>query len=249
MKILVVAGDGVIFRALARELVGAIAAGHELRLATEATAIGAWSVLRQRVRRSGLWRGLDQFAFKVFDMLFLRRVQERQARRQLEAAGAAAEPIPRLGSDEGLAYLRAGGFDIVVCLGTSIVSAQALALARHGFINVHPGVLPAYRGTGNLWAVVNQDWDNIGCTVHWMTEKIDAGALIAVDRLRRVPNGLWEIHITALKCGVASLARLINAGELLQARVDASGQPSRYYGWYGFADYARFKKALGKRTR
>ena len=124
-----------------------------------------------------------------------------------------------------------------------------MSIPKHGFINIHPGVLPSYRGTGNLWAVLNQDWANVGCTVHWMTEKIDAGHVIAIERLQQIPASLWDIHIEAMRAGIASLARIIRSGALLDAHVDMSGQPSRYYGWYGFIDYIRFAVILAGRRR
>jgi len=248
MKFLIVAGDSVIFQQLAQELFAAIGESHEVEVATESAGVGALKVFRQRIRKSGLLRGIDQFAFKAFDLFFLRRQQERSARRQWNKSIPVAR-IPPLNSPAGVAHLRQGHFDAVICIASSIIGKEALATPKHGFINIHPGVLPLYRGTGNLWAVLNRDWENIGCTVHWMTEKIDAGKIIAIERLQRIPASLWDIHIEAMRVGIAALARIIRSGSLPDAQVDVSAQSGRYYGWYGFIDYIRFAMILAGRRK
>jgi hypothetical protein len=245
MRFLVVTGEPVIFRAIGQELATALAAGHQVSIAVETQATGAWAVLRDRIRRSGVQRGLDQFAFKVFDLLCLRRREGRAAQDRLQP-----RPVDRLSSlnaPDGLAYLRAGRFDVVICIASSIVRAPALALPVHGFVNIHPGVLPEYRGTGNLWAVAQGDWERVGYTVHWMTERIDVGRIVSVGRLHPIPGGLWALHVAALRAGAAALADLVQRGTLLEADVDVAGRRSHYFGWYGFGDYLRFTRMLRER--
>ncbi len=246
MRLLIVAGDHVIFQRLAQELAEGIGAAHELTLAAEAVRLTPRAIWRQRVRRSGFWRALDQVLFKVFDMLWLRRREEAEARRCLDPARP-FQRIPSLNSPPGLEWLRQGRFDVVIGLATSIIGAQALALPRHGFINIHPGVLPAYRGTGNLWPVLRHDWGHVGCTVHWMTREIDVGRVLAVVRLQRWPDGLWALHVAALRAGCAALAEIIQRGRLLHTHLDLRGESSGYYGWYGFVDYLRFRRAQAQR--
>ena len=246
MKILVVAGANPIFQALARDFCDAVDASHSVELVTETASLNPWKLLRDRIRRSGVPRGLDQLAFKIFDMLILRRSHERAARQALHGR-AAPRPCPALDSAEGMAFLAAVQADIVVCVATSIVPAGALAVARHGFINIHPGVLPAYRGTGNLWAVINHDWRNVGATVHWMTPKIDVGTVIAIERLQDLPSGLWGLHVASIERGLKALVDLVNRDRLLTTTVDIAGQTARYYGWYGFGDYFRYLRAHKRR--
>ncbi|MBP8100869.1 MAG: hypothetical protein KAY54_03210 [Burkholderiaceae bacterium] len=248
MKLLIVAGDHVIFHRLAQELAAGIGDAHELTLATEAVHLSPRVIWRQRVQRSGFWRALDQLVFKVFDMLWLRRREETDARQRLDAARP-LQRIPALNSPQGLEWLRQGRFDVVIGLATSIIAAQALALPRHGFINIHPGVLPAYRGTGNLWPVLRHDWKQVGCTVHWMTSEIDVGRILALVRLSSWPDGLWALHVAALRAGCAALADIVQRGNLLHAQLDVTGETSAYYGWYGFMDYLRFRRAQAQRPR
>ena len=246
MKVLVVAGGSAIFQRLAQELAAEIGHAHAVTLAREDQTVALGSVWKQRLRRSGFFKAIDQLAFKAFDMWVLRRRREAQASARLDPQLPLAS-LPALSSAAGMAELRRGGYDVVIGIATSIVSPAALSIPRHGFVNVHPGVLPEYRGTGNLWAVINRDWRRIGCTVHWMTERIDAGGIIAIEHLRDWPSDLWGLHEAALRAGCRALAASLISGALLNTRIDVSGRESRYFGWYGFVDYLRFKRALRHR--
>lgn len=69
---------------------------------------------------------------------------------------------------------------------------DVLELPRLGVLNVHPSALPKYRGPSPVpWAIRNGDLC-MGITIHRMTERIDAGPVLAqVDGLP-IPE-----HVTA----------------------------------------------------
>ena len=57
------------------------------------------------------------------------------------------------------------------------VSARVLASVKHGVVNVHPGLLPDYRGCSAVeWAIYNDE--KVGNTAHFMSEGYDAGPVI-----------------------------------------------------------------------
>jgi methionyl-tRNA formyltransferase len=75
---------------------------------------------------------------------------------------------------------------------------DVLAVPRLGALNVHPAALPKYRGPSPvLWAIRNGD-PYMGITAHRMTERIDAGPILAqVDDLplpdRVTSQDVWEL--------------------------------------------------------
>jgi methionyl-tRNA formyltransferase len=83
------------------------------------------------------------------------------------------------------------------------LSPEVLAVPRLGALNIHPSALPKYRGPSPvLWAIWNGD-PNMGVTVHRMTDRIDAGPILAqVDDLPlpdRVTNqDVWRLEQMAL---------------------------------------------------
>lgn len=80
---------------------------------------------------------------------------------------------------------------------------DVLAVPRLGVLNVHPSALPRYRGPSPvLWAIRGGD-PYLGVTVHRMTERIDAGPVLAqVDDLplpdRVTSQDVWELIKAAL---------------------------------------------------
>jgi len=67
-----------------------------------------------------------------------------------------------------------------------MLPASVLGAARRGALNIHGSMLPKYRGRAPVnWAIVNGETET-GASLHYMTAKPDAGAL--VDQ-QRVPIG------------------------------------------------------------
>jgi methionyl-tRNA formyltransferase len=58
-----------------------------------------------------------------------------------------------------------------------------LAAPRHGFLNLHPSLLPAYRGPHPLFWALRDGLRESGVTVHWMDEELDRGDIALQQRL------------------------------------------------------------------
>jgi methionyl-tRNA formyltransferase len=80
---------------------------------------------------------------------------------------------------------------------------DVLLVPKLGVLNVHPSALPRYRGPSPvLWAIRNGD-PYLGVTVHRMTERIDAGPVLAqIDDLplpdQITSQDVWELIKAAL---------------------------------------------------
>jgi methionyl-tRNA formyltransferase len=60
-----------------------------------------------------------------------------------------------------------------------LFSPDALAVPQSGCVNMHPTLLPKYRGQGpNVWPLVEGDTET-GQTIHWLDAGIDSGDIIA----------------------------------------------------------------------
>lgn len=61
----------------------------------------------------------------------------------------------------------------------NIFSPDYISIPPMGFINIHPGLLPKYRGSvPTLWALLNNE-EEIGSTIHYIDQGIDSGDIIA----------------------------------------------------------------------
>jgi methionyl-tRNA formyltransferase len=85
----------------------------------------------------------------------------------------------KIGSSESIAALQELEADlfVVVAYGQYIPSA-VLKLPANGSINLHPSLLPKYRGASPIqWAIANGD-EITGVTILYVSEKMDAGDII-----------------------------------------------------------------------
>lgn len=60
-----------------------------------------------------------------------------------------------------------------------LIPPRLLALPRHGFLNVHPSLLPDFRGPDPLFWQFRQGVNPVGVTVHWMDAGLDTGDIAA----------------------------------------------------------------------
>lgn len=70
------------------------------------------------------------------------------------------------------------GPDLIVLGKSRILQPHIFRIPRIGVLNVHPGLLPEYRGVDVIaWAIRNDD--PLGVSVHWVDAGIDTGPIVA----------------------------------------------------------------------
>lgn len=77
---------------------------------------------------------------------------------------------------------------VLVACFTQRLPAAVLRVPRWGCLNLHPSLLPAYRGPAPLFWQLRDGMTDIGVTVHWMDERLDTGD-IAAQRPLTLPEG------------------------------------------------------------
>jgi len=104
--------------------------------------------------------------------------------------------------------------DIIILAHTGIVRRDLLKTAKIGVLNAHPGILPYYRGIDCArWAIYNDEFYKIGCSVHWVDEGIDTGDIIAkklykftgTETIYSLDENLYDLCVLLLTQVVSSL--------------------------------------------
>jgi methionyl-tRNA formyltransferase len=107
-----------------------------------------------------------------------------------------------------------------------ILQPDVLAVPRHGAVNVHGALLPAYRGANvTEWALINGERET-GVTIHAMDSGIDTGPIIAQ---RRVPIGFEDTWLDVRRrVGAATESLLAETmPEILAGRAEIGPQDAR----------------------
>ena len=76
--------------------------------------------------------------------------------------------------------MEAEGIELVVLAGfMRILNDAFVAHWSHKLINIHPSLLPAFKGTNVYERMINEGVKIAGCTVHFVVPEMDSGPIIA----------------------------------------------------------------------
>lgn len=104
------------------------------------------------------------------------------------------------------AALKAHNIDFVACAGFMRVLGKNFVQAWAGkLINIHPSLLPKYKGLKTHERAIEAKDKTHGCTVHWVTEGVDDGEIIAQSELNLSPKDTPETlakRVQALEYGL-----------------------------------------------
>ena len=65
-----------------------------------------------------------------------------------------------------------------------ILSKNFIKSFRHKIINIHPSLLPKYKGLNTYERVLRNKEKLSGCTVHYVTPKLDSGKIILQKKIQ-----------------------------------------------------------------
>jgi len=98
-----------------------------------------------------------------------------------------------------------------------IIPKNILELPKHGTLNIHPSLLPKYRGSSPLQEQILNDEKNIGVTIMLMDEKVDHGPIIAQEKVE-ILN--WPVKFDELKMILAKVGARLYANNLENWQAD-----------------------------
>lgn len=102
--------------------------------------------------------------------------------------------------------------DYILLLGAPVIKPPLFTLARHGTLNWHHGLSPRYRGSDCvLWAMANNDFDQIGFTIHFVSEIVDGGKIILQRKIAvRKDVGFGEAIADVARQGMNGFVEVVD---------------------------------------
>ena len=115
--------------------------------------------------------------------------------------------------DEIIALFNAYEVDMIVMAGwMKVVSKKFCDEFAGRIINLHPSLLPKYKGLHAVEQAMQAGEEETGCTVHFVNEYLDSGAIIKQQVVPRLPNDTVESLTRAIQQAEHSLLpSVINA--------------------------------------
>jgi methionyl-tRNA formyltransferase len=107
---------------------------------------------------------------------------------------------------------------VVVAYG-KLIPRAVFDLPKFKTINLHPSLLPKYRGAAPIeWAIINGETET-GVTVQLINEKLDAGDVLSQEKIAiqndMTAGELYEIIMPAGASLIASTIRRIEKGDII----------------------------------
>lgn len=104
-----------------------------------------------------------------------------------------------------------------------LLSDEFVRLFRWRILNIHPSLLPAFRGSSAIASALDSGVKITGCTVHFVDEGIDEGpilmqAAVPMDENDTQDSLLLKIHKKEHEIYVASLALLLQGKVRIDGR-------------------------------
>ena len=82
--------------------------------------------------------------------------------------------------------------DYIVLAGwMRILSSKFIQAFKDKIINIHPSLLPKYKGLDSIQRALNNKDEVTGCTVHMVTEELDSGKIL----MKEEPKSLYKMTI------------------------------------------------------
>ncbi|MFN8497848.1 MAG: formyltransferase family protein [Anaerolineae bacterium] len=136
-------------------------------------------------------------------------------------AGIPALEIGRLGGQDIVATLAAYAPDVIcVACFPYLLPPRLLAVPRHGGFNVHPSLLPAYRGPSPLFWVYRDGLEHAGVTIHHMDAGADTGDIAAQRRVEITDGTRYgDAELLLSRIGGEMLADVLEAVATEQLRL------------------------------
>jgi methionyl-tRNA formyltransferase len=137
--------------------------------------------------------------------------------------------------------------DLIISLRYGVIlKSRVISVPKFGVINLHSGLLPAYKGVMATFRALQAGDVRIGTTLHYITDaSIDTGPVIGTTAMDVIPGKSYLWHVLNLypdgcKLIAASVEAILNRG-----RVDAVSQDpgGRYYTFPNDDDLDLFEQA------
>lgn len=149
-------------------------------------------------------------------------------------------PCSSVNAPKFVEYVKSLNIDlIVVYFFPQILKAPILQIPRLGVLNCHPSLLPRYGGPDPAFWMLKNGESVAGVTVHVMTEKIDAGDIVARQELTIGENeNAGQLTQRQHRAAAALLTESVNA--MAQGTITSTPQ--------NIADRTYFKKRTAADT-
>ena len=126
-------------------------------------------------------------------VLMIHNKKECGAAKRAEKLGIAHCRISSKDEEQIVQLFKAWRVDLIVLAGwMKVISPQLINAFPDRIINIHPSLLPKYKGLNAVQQALDSGDVVTGCTVHLVTEELDSGKIIMQEEVGILPHDTLE---------------------------------------------------------
>ena len=116
------------------------------------------------------------------------------AKKRADKLGIAHFHVTSKDEDSIIRLMKAWRVELIILAGwMKVISPKFVESFPNRIINIHPSLLPKYKGLNAIEQAFNSDDVITGCTVHYVTEELDSGTIIRQETVPILPNDTLEV--------------------------------------------------------
>ena len=143
-------------------------------------------------------------------VLMVYNKKKAKAKKRADRLGIRSVRLASKEEDNIIKIFDAYQVDLVVMAGWMRVVSKKFCKAFEGrLINLHPSLLPKYKGLNAVEQALVSGDDETGCSVHWVTEHLDSGAVIKQQTVPILPGDTVETLQRAIQQAEHNLLPLV----------------------------------------
>ena len=134
----------------------------------------AVEAIKKRYKKFGVWGVIDLLLLRIIRFFFFKE-------RDITKNYSPKLTVDNMNDVQVEQLIQDIQPDLIITNACSILKKRLLSTINCPIINIHNGVNPRYRGTGNLWAFQENNPFIVGTTIHYIDEGVDTGERIAIQ--------------------------------------------------------------------
>ncbi len=151
---------------------------------------------KQKIRReirNARWYQIAKLFADILAVLLYSMICERYLASTISPhsfpATVPLQGVENANSDECVTLISSLDPDVIIVYGASILKTNVLKIARSFTLNIHGGIVPAYRNVhSDFWAFMNEDYNRIGTSIMHLDSGIDTGEIALQRSVNIVPG-------------------------------------------------------------
>ena len=153
--------------------------GHDVTLISHSSE-GLSDQFYRRIEKVGFWSALDEISYCFYEQ-WLTPWDEAITELGLNNLPTFDVHIDNTRSDDLGLFLSKISPNLFIAIGATFINLKSIPSSILS-INIHPGILPRYKGVGNPEAVVLGNEFSVGYTIHRLTSRLDDGEILLRNR-------------------------------------------------------------------